>query len=412
MEALTRCRTCRSNNVLEFLSLGNHPPANAFLTSDQLGRPEAAYPLNVSVCPGCGLIQVPDRIAPGFFRNYLYVPSASAAMRDHFAELAQTVTRRCFSSGDGLALDIGSNDGLFLRALRGLGVRTLGVEPAANLTEAARQKGLDVVNDYFTPATAREILANHGPVRLITTTNTFNHVDDLHAFMEGVTTLLADDGTFLIEVPHSLELVRRNEFDTVYHEHLSQFSITSLVALFTTFDMEIRDVEKLAIHGGSVRVYAKKRQGNPVTSSVVARLIATEREERLFAESTYDAFRERVFRNKEQTLTLLARLRQQGKRVAGYGAPAKGNTLLNYYGIGPDLVDWLADRNPLKHGLYSPGMHIPVVPVERVLEDRPDYLFILAWNFADEIVSQQRAFRRCGGNFIVPIPTPQVLAAA
>ena len=403
------CRACKSNEMFMFLELGPHPPANQFLTREQLDQPEPSFPLNAHVCLDCALIQVPDFIPPDYFRHYLYVPSASDAMHGHFAGLARTLSDRFVSSPEDMIVDIGSNDGLFLKACSDLGAGTLGVEPASNLAEMARQKGLDVVNEYFSPEIAGRIRDQYGAATVIVTTNTFNHIDDLHAFVEGVSALLDEQGVFVIEVPQALELVEKNEFDTIYHEHLSEFSIKSLVDLFNYFSMEIFDVERLEIHGGSMRIFVQKDGAGRAASPLLAEWPARERAVKLFSKSTYRAFKDRVEQNKTRLVSMLKELKQQGKKLAGYGAPAKGNTLLNYCGIGSGLLEFLADRSQLKHGLYSPGMHISIVPPETILKEQPDYLLILAWNFAEEIMAQQDEFRQRGGKFILPIPEPRIV---
>lgn len=391
-----------------FLPLGDHPPANAFLRRDQLDRPEARFALDTHACLDCGLIQVPNVIPPDFFRLYLYVPSASDTMHEHFGALAALVRKELAASPDDLVVDIGSNDGLFLWKLKGLGGRGLGIEPATNLTMLARERGVEVVNEYFNTATAAEVRARYGPARVITTTNTINHIDDLHEFMAAVMELLDSQGTFIIEVPHAGDLIDMNEFDTVYHEHVSQFSVKSLVDLFAFFDLDVVDVTRLPVHGGSMRVFGRRRSAGSRSASVAAWLSAEVRAG-LFAAKTYDAFAKRVHDIRARLLDLLGVLKAEGHRIAGYGAPAKGNTLLNYYRIGPETLTYLADRNALKHGFFSPGMHIPVVPAERVLEDQPDYLLILAWNFGEEIMRQQDEYRRRGGKFILPIPGPRIV---
>ena len=392
-----------------FLPLGEHPPANAFLRREQLDEPEARWDLNTFACLNCGLVQVPNRIPPDFFRHYLYVPSASPQLHDHFASLAGTLRDRFLAGDGGLLVDIGSNDGLFLGAAQKLGLRCLGIEPAANLAAIAEAKGLTILNEYFNPATARRAREAHGPARVIVTTNTFNHIDDLHVFLAGVSVLLTPEGTFVIEVPEAIDYVEHNEFDTVYHEHLSVFSVHSIAALLDAFDMCIVDLQRLELHGGSMRFYCQRRDRGGGPAPIVEEWLGRERRARLFDQATYDALAARVARLRDDLLSLIRRLRAEGSRVAGYGAPAKGNTLLNYCRLGPDSLDYLADRSSLKHGLYSPGMRIPIVPAERVFEDRPDYLLILAWNFADEIIRQQEAFRRAGGKFILPIPQPRIV---
>jgi len=410
MPQMDVCRACKSTNTYMFLPLGDHPPANAFLTPAQAAKgPQPRFPLDVTACLNCGVVIVPDMLPPDFFQDYHYVPSASATMHAHFANFAKLVKERHAGGRGKLVVDIGCNDGLFLKAVSDLGVDTLGVEPAANIAAMARAKGLEIVNEYFGADNAHAIKAKYGPATVITTTNTFNHIDDLHAFMRGVDVLLADGGTFIVEVPQALELVEKNEFDTVYHEHMSTFSVTSLAKLYRFFGIRIVNVEVLPIHGGSMRVSAQRRPESAPEEPEVQRWLELERDHGLFKTETYDALAARVHRIRSELLDLLRGLKAQGKRLAGYGAPAKGNTLLNYYGIGPDLLDYLADRNHLKQGKLSPGMLIPVVPAERVLETQPDYLLILAWNFGDEIMEQQAEYQRRGGKFILPIPTPRVI---
>jgi SAM-dependent methyltransferase len=366
--------------------------------------------MDVYVCLHCALIQIADQIPRGYYANYVYVPSVSPTLTSHFGNLAQALVQRFSAGGGKIAVDIGSNDGLLLKAFQDAGMKPIGVDPSTNLCEVARAKGLEAINDYFSARLARGMRAHYGAAAIITTTNTMNSVDDLHDFIDGVIALLADDGVFVIEVPHALHLIEQNEFDTIYHEHLSQFSVRSLVELFQAFDLEIFDIERLSIHGGSIRVFSHRKTGRATEAdSIVAEWLAREEAAGLYSLSTYEAFSQRVERNRAETVGLLTKLKSQGKTIAGYGAPAKGNTLLNYYGIGTNTLTWLADRSRLKQGLLSPGMRIPVVDVEKILEERPDYLLVLAWNFADEIISQQREYRNGGGKFIVPIPHPQVL---
>ena len=406
---MTACRACKSTNLYTFLPLGDHPPANAFVSKEQCTQPQAAYPLDCQVCLDCALIEVANQLPGDFFDDYVYVPSASDTMRAHFQGFAKRLRDGLISAPDQRVVDIGCNDGLFLAACVDEGMSTLGIEPAANIAAMARDKGLEVVNDYFTPETAARAHAQYGPATVITTTNTFNHIDDLHAFVRGVDFLLAPGGTFIVEVPQALEFVEKNEFDTVYQEHLSTFSVTSLAALYRFFSLRIVEVELLTVHGGSMRVYAQRHSGDGGEISSVQEWLDRERAHGLFERKTYDDFADRLGRLRTGLMALLGDLKGQGRRLAGYGAPAKGNTLLNYCRIGPDTLDFLADRNRLKQGKYSPGMLIPVVPPERILETMPDYLLILAWNFADEIMQQQDEYRRRGGRFIIPIPEPRVV---
>lgn len=406
---MTECRGCKSARLYRFLELGDHPLANGFLREEQLAEPEARFPLDVHACLDCGLIQVADQVPAGYFRHYVYVPSAADTMHVHFAELAETLASRFLADPDALAVDIGCNDGLFLSLLGRRGTRTLGIDPATNIAELAREKGVDVVNEYFTPELARRLAEERGPAQVVVSTNTFHHIGDLDPFTLGVTHLLGDDGVFVVEVPNALELVELNQFDGIYHEHVSQHSVKSFVDHFRRHGLEVFDVEQLAVHGGSIRVFARRGRDEAPAPSVQRRLDEEERRG-LFSAPTYDAFRHRVERNREGLLRILAGLRGDGKRVVGYGASARGNTLLNYCGIGADTLDYIVDRNPLKHGLYSPGMHIPVVGPERLLADDPDYVLVIAWNFADEVIAQQEEYRMRGGRFVLPLPEPRVVA--
>ena len=307
MTSLNICRACQSTRIEMFLPLGDHPPANAFLRADRLDQAERVYPLDTCVCLDCALIQVADHLPADFFRDYVYVPSASATMHSHFREFAGTVNSRLISSADQLVVDIGCNDGLFLASCQSLGVRTLGIDPASNIAEMARAKGLEVFNEYFSVETSRTALERWGPAQVITTTNTFNHIDDLHAFVAGVVILLADDGTFIIEVPQALTCVEHNEFDTVYHEHLSVFSVTSLDKLGAFFGLEVVEVQELPIHGGSMRVFLRRSgrtMAAPAASNAPALWRGKERAAKLFDAHTYRAMAQRVHVIRDELMVL------------------------------------------------------------------------------------------------------------
>ena len=406
MDKLDTCRACLSRNLHLFLPMGDHPPANMFVRPSEKDKRQPAFPLNTQVCLDCGLIEVADQIPEGFFSHYLYVPSGAATMHTHFAELADVLHG---IAGDGLIVDIGCNDGLLLAAANQGGAHTLGIDPAANLAELAAERGVDVHVAYFDPETAREVRAAHGPAQVIVTTNTFNHIGDLHDFMEGVRTLLAEEGTFVIEVPRADDLLERNEFDTIYHEHVSEFSLLSLVKLGAFFDLDVTDVTLIPVHGGSMRVFLRPRAAAARPAPIVNRLLEEERSKGMLEKATYADFAERVERVRIDLLGTLAGLKRKGLRIAGYGAPAKGNTLLNYFRIGPDTLDFLVDRNPLKQGLLSPGMKIPIRSTEAIETERPDVLLVLAWNFFDEIREQQAEFEARGGRFLVPLPEPTLV---
>lgn len=400
------CRACRSPNLHLFLPMGAHPPANLFVDPDRRDLEQPAYPLNSQVCTDCGLIQVADQLPAEFFSDYLYIPSLARTMHDHFEGLAE---RLMTLAEGGLIVDIGCNDGLLLGFAVARGGRVLGVDPAANLAQLARDRGVDVDTCLFNPANAERLRAAHGPAEVIVTTNTFNHIDDLDGFMEGVGKLLAPEGWMVIEVPWSRQIVMTNQFDNIYHEHLSEMSLLSVARLAERFGMTVADAELLEVHGGSMRVFLRRSDVVDEPSRSVEAMLEAEKAERLTDPATYDAFADRVDAIGADLRRMICQLRAQGHSVAGYGAPAKGNTLLNYFQIGPDMLDFLADRNPLKQGLLSPGANIPVLPREAIFNKRPDYLLVLAWNFFDEIRSQMFEFEAQGGRWIVPLPEPRIL---
>ncbi len=402
----TACRACGSSDLFLFLPMGDHPPANMFVKPDHAGGSEVAFHLNAQACLDCGLIQVADQIPPDFFSDYLYVPSGAATMHDHFAGLAEVAVDR---AAGGLIVDIGCNDGLMLSHANRLGGNTLGVDPAANLAPLAADRGVRVRTTYFNTKTARDLRAEEGPAKVVTTTNTFNHIDDLHDFCAGVLSFLDEDGVFIIEVPWGREILLTNEFDNVYHEHLSELSLLSIVRLGEQVGLDVVEVTKLPIHGGSMRVFLRPATAGASREPEVDAMLEEERAAGMTSRESYEAFADRVKDVKDGLVSLLADLKAQGKSIAGYGAPAKGNTLLNYFRIGPDTLDFLVDRNPLKQGLYSPGMQIPVLGPEAVAEREPDYLLVLAWNFFDEIREQMSDFEARGGKFILPLPDPRIV---
>lgn len=404
---LNTCRACLAPDPYLFLPLGDHSPAQMLIRPEDLNREQPSFPLNPQVCLACGLIQIADQIPADFFRHYLYVPSGASTMHSHFHELAEVLTSR---AAGGLIVDIGCNDGLLLERCNMLGCRTLGIDPAENIAEMARSKGIEVEVVYFNPETATAVRATHGPAKIVVTTNTFNHIGDLHSFMRGVDVLLAGDGTFVIEVPRATEMIAFNEFDNIYHEHVSEFSLLSLVRLGEFFGLAVTDVHRLPhIHGGSMRVFMQRRSESPQVQPIVREMLDEEAAGGMLAAGTYDALAQRVDSIGADLRRILEGLKSQGMKIAGYGASARGNTMITYFGIGPDILDFLVDKNPLKHGLYSPNTRIPVRPIEDLETERPDVLLVLAWNFFDEIREQQAGFLARGGRFVIALPTPRVV---
>lgn len=404
------CRICGKTRTAKFLSLGPTPLANSFLTRDQLSQREARFPLDIVFCDQCGLVQL-DFIVPSevMFRNYIYVSSTSQTMSTHFDAYANEIVTRFMAPPEYMAVEIGSNDGCLLAAFRKRGRRAVGVEPAANLAALANAAGITTVNDFFCERSARALRDREGTANVIIGNNVLAHVANLQDLVAGLDLLLRPDGIAVFEVPYLVDLLRKDEFDTIYHEHLSYFALRPLQRLFESQGLCVFDVKRLPVHGGSIRVYVAKSRAGMQIEPAVSDLLQLENLEQLDSFRTYQNFAVRVDKMKQELLTLLSGLKTAGKTIAAYGAPAKGNTLLNHFGIGTDLVDFIVDRNPYKQGLYTPGTHIPVLGVDRLLEEQPDYVLLLAWNFADEVLEQQRLYLDRGGKFIVPVPRPRVL---
>ncbi len=403
------CLVCSSQGVEQFLDLGRTALANKFLSEEELERREDRYPLRVGFCHSCGHVQLMDRVPPSaMFTDYLYVSSASDTLRAHFDDLSDTLVKRHRLGPDDLVIDIGCNDASLLASFRRQGVRTLGVDPAENLAEFASDLGIERYVGFFNSETAEEIVDRWGQAALITATNTFPHTPELSDFVQGVDTALAPGGAFVVEAHYLVDLLDQLAFDTVYHEHVSYWALGPMLRLFEPYDMQVVNAERLPLHHGQLRVTVQRRGEGEVQESVAA-ILAAERERGIDDFDTYRAFSERTLGIKRDLLRALRELKQQGKCLAGYGAPAKGSTLLEFLEIGPDLLDFIADRSPLKQGRFMPGSHIPIVPPERLLTDQPDYVLLLAWNFVDEILGQQKTYRERGGKFIVPVPTVQVL---
>jgi hypothetical protein len=409
--AMDACRICKNPQTTKFLCLGPTPLANSFLRPDQLEKAEPRFPLDVVFCKECGLVQLDHVVPPEvMFRDYIYVSSTSRTMPAHFAAYADEIVARFIESPQDLVLEMGSNDGCLLRAFQKHRVRTLGVEPAGNLAASANAAGLVTVNDFFCERSACGIREREGSVKVIIGNNVLAHIGNLQDLVAGLDVLLRPDGVAVFEMPYLMDLVQNDEFDTIYHEHLCYFALRPLQRLFGSRGMRVFDVKRLPVHGGSIRVYVSRTGTGPDVLPSVGELLLLEQSERLDFLGTYEAFAGRVARMKQELMALLRGLKASGARIVGYGAPAKGNTLLNHFQIGTDLLDFIADRSPLKQGMYTPGKHIPVVEVEHIFEKQPDYVLLLAWNFADEILEQQSAYLNRGGRFIVPIPQPKIIA--
>jgi SAM-dependent methyltransferase len=342
------------------------------------------------------------------FENYLYISSASDTLKNHLWDLSDTLVRRYGLGAGDLVVDIGCNDGTLLEGFKRHGVRPLGVDPAANLAEFAAGKGIERHTDLFTAKSAGEIVSAWGQASLISATNTFPHIQDLRDFARGIKTVLKPGGVFVIEMHYLLDLIEQVAFDTIYHEHVSYWALGPMQRLFEDNGMTIIDAERVPLHHGQLRVHVQ-RQGEGQVASRVDEIVAMEKTAGLDRFETYQRFAEQTWKIKNDLRETLSRFAREGLRVAGYGAPAKGNTLLGFLDVGPELLPYIVDRSPLKQGLFTPGTHIPVVSTERLLIEQPDYLLLLAWNFTDEIIEQQAEYRRRGGRFMVPVPEVRVL---
>jgi SAM-dependent methyltransferase len=403
------CLVCRSNRVQLFLDLGETALANQFLRSDEISSGEAMYPLRVGFCHECAHVQLLDSVPPhAMFENYLYISSASDTLKKHLWDLSDTLVARYGLGTDDLVIDIGCNDGTLLEGFKRHGVHPLGVDPATNLADFAAGKGIDRHIGLFTAESARDIVATWRKASLITATNTFPHIQDLGDFIAGIRIALKSGGVFVIEMHYLLDLIEQVAFDTIYHEHVSYWALGPMKRLFEDNGMEVVDAERVPLHHGQLQVHVQ-RHGEGRVHPRVQEILDAEKGAGLDRFETYQRFAEQTWKIKNDLREMLSRLARDGRSVAGYGAPAKGNTLLGFLEIGPALLPYIVDRSPLKQGLYTPGTHIPVVAPERLLRDQPDYVLLLAWNFIDEIVEQQAEYRRRGGRFMVPVPEVRVL---
>ncbi len=406
-----QCRLCGS--VLEhiFVDLGLSPLCESYTPADRLDEPEPFYPLCVYVCSDCLLVQLPPHVSgEHIFSEYAYFSSYSDSWLDHARRYCASVTERFGIDASKQVVEVASNDGYLLRNFVEAGVPCTGIEPAANVAQAAIEQGVPTVNRFFGVETARDLRNDGLRADLLVANNVLAHVPDLHDFVGGLRVMLSDEGVFTGEIPHVQRLIASNQFDTIYQEHYSYLSLLVITRLFGEHDMEVFDVEELPTHGGSLRIYAQRQGGPQPLSSRVRETLAAECAAGLHELEGYLDFDEQAQQCRYRLLEFLIDAKREGKSVAGYGAPGKGNTLLNYCGIRSDLLPYTVDRNPYKQGKYLPGSRIPIHEPEKIFRDRPDYVLILPWNLKDEIAGQLAEIQDWNGQFVVPIPEVTVFA--
>jgi SAM-dependent methyltransferase len=405
------CRACGADLVHTFADLGVSPVSNAFIKPEYAERGEMFHRLHALVCDRCWLVQLAGGggAESHFHDDYAYFSSFSSSWLAHAKRYVDAMIARFGLDTDSRVMEIASNDGYLLQYFVQARIACTGVEPTANTAAAARRVGVDTRELFFGRDTATRLLAQTGPVDLLLGNNVLAHVPDINDFVGAMPTMLKPDGVVTLEFPHLLRLIAENQFDTLYHEHYSYLSLTALTPVFARAGLRVFDVEHLPTHGGSVRLFACRTSATHADSAAVGLCLEQERAAGLTSLETYAAFGEQVRETKRALLTFLIDAKRAGRRIAAYGAPAKGNTLLNYCGVGADFIDFTVDRNPLKQGRLLPGSRIPVLAPQAVFDSRPDYLLILPWNIKDEVIDQMAGIRAWGGRFVVPIPTLEIL---
>jgi hypothetical protein len=404
------CRMCGSPELRRILDLGAVPRSELFLGPGAVEAPDVAYPLQVRVCERCLLAQLPPLITPEeTFTEYPYFSSFSTSRLEHARTFVENAVPRLGLGLDSFVVEVGSNDGYLLQHLVRRWIRCLGIEPSVNVGRAAREKGAPTFTAFLTPETGALVRAIHGPADLVIANNVYGDVPDVIGFTQGLRSLVADDGWVSIEVQHLLTLMERIQFDMIYHEHSQYFSLLTGQRALSSGGLSVVDVELMDAHGGSIRMWARPTECAGDPSARVREVLAAEEAAGLYSAAGHDGFGEAVSRVRDDLVSFLIEARRAGKKVVGYGAPGNGNTLLNYCGIRPDLLAYTVDRNPYKHGRFTPGMRIPVGAPERIAADRPDYVLVLPWNLRDELLEQLSYVREWGGKLVFPIPRLEVV---
>jgi len=405
---VTQCRICKGSDLMSFLDLGNQPPANSFLRKEDLEKPEPMYPLRIAYCRTCGLSQLLELVDPELlFRDYVYFSNVMPSS-PHFRAYAEKVVKQFASSPNDLVVEIGSNDGHVLSVIKEMGPRILGVDPARNIAAIANTNGVETIPEFFTKAIGQRIYKEKGHASLIIANNVVAHTDNHHDLAAGIEALLAPNGVFVLEAPHLLDMFDNLAFDTTYHEHMSYLSLRPLVYLFEKIGMQVFDVEMTAAQGNSLRLYACRRGMRNVKPSV-QEMLDREHATGLDNEDAYRELARRIAALKAEVVSVVTDLKKQGKKIAAYGAPAKGNTLLNYFGLDADILDYATEELPSKIGFYTPGTHIPVMDINWAHQNPPDYYLMLAWNYKNVILQKEDMFRKNGGKFIIPIGSERIV---
>jgi hypothetical protein len=407
-----QCRFCKSEVTDVFIDLGNAPASNSFLTKEELNEPETFYPLKVYTCSKCFLVQVDEykKSDSIFDARYVYFSSYSKSWLAHAKKYTDLMTERFGYNSSSLVMEIASNDGYLLQYFKEKNIPVLGIEPTANTAQVAIGKGIETITRFFGKQLATELAGKNKKANLLLGNNVLAHVPDILDFVGGMKIILADDGVITMEFPHLLQLVENNQFDTIYHEHFSYLSFYTVKQIFESQGLELFDVEEIPTHGGSLRIFAKhKEDSSKEVNAAVGDLLDKEKKAGLADVKYYTSFQEKAFSIKISFVEFLINSKKQGKRVAGYGAAAKGNTLMNYCGVKSDLIDYVVDANPNKQDKYLPGSHIPVVDEQHLKTNKPDYVIIFPWNIREEIMGQLAYIRDWNGKFLIPIPKPELV---
>jgi len=408
-EHKTNCMSCKSSDLVMFLSMGVMPEAGSYPKKEDLVN-EKKFPLDIYFCKNCKLVQLLDIINPEhMYKDYRYASSTTKTLSKHFEEYANTVFKRFNLNKNSLVIDIGSNDGVLLVPFMKLGVRAIGFEPAENISKIAISRGTNTINKFFNESSAKELAKKEGKAKVITINNTLASIYDTDDVMKGVKAILDKDGILIIEVHYLLDLIKDLQFDQFYHQHMYYYAITPMKYYFNRHGMEVFDVTRMPTHGGSIRVFVQFKGGPNKVIPIVEELISLENKAGLDSIEGFKKFADKVLKLKGDLVFTLKKLKAEGKKIAGYGAPGKGNTLLNFCKVGPDLLDYVIDASPERYNRYIPGMHIPIYPPDKFKEDPPDYALMLAFTYKEEILKKEGDYLKNGGKFIIPLPKVEII---